>query len=57
MSRCDQATEPTRASRSIINPCIDGVVVKTLAQHRHSLTDSGEQVDKAIPKISVQKIG
>jgi len=48
MARCDQTTESTRASRSIINPGIDGVVVKTFAQHGKNLTYSGEQVDQAV---------
>ena len=57
MARCDQTTESTRASGSIINSGIDGVLVKTFAQHGKGLTYSGKQVDQAVPEISVQKIG
>src|SRR5947207_8949806 len=57
MGRCDQTTKSTRASGSIINSGIDGVVVKAFAQYGKGLTYCGEQVDHAIPEISVQKIG
>src|SRR2546423_1384882 len=57
MARCDQAAESARSRRGVINPGIDGVVVKTFTQHAKGLTYSGEQVDQAVPKITVHKIG
>src|SRR5438874_5785855 len=56
MARCDQATESTRTSCSVINPGINGVVVKAFAQYGKGLGYSGEQADQSVPEISVQKI-